>query len=389
MPQSIEIKGTYDAKFERVKEVFADHFAKDMELGASVAVTIEGRPVVELWAGFADMEKTKPWQRDTLVNVYSTTKGITATCMHRLVDQGQLDLDQKVAHYWPEFAQNGKADITVRQLACHKAGLCAVDALLAPEALFDWETMVEAVAAQKSLWTPGTKHGYHARTFGWLLGEVVRRITGKSLGTYFKDELAEPLGLDFHIGLDPKHHGRVAFITPVPPAPEDAEPNLGKVMLTEPKSLTSRAFLNPPTFKIPDVSNTPQWRQAELPSSNGHATAAAIARLYGALACGGNVDGFKVLSKQSIAQARTQQTRGMDEVLLVETRFGNGFMLPTPGADYGPNDRAFGHPGMGGSLGFADPEAGIGFGYVMNLTGASILVNERPAALTKALYASL
>jgi CubicO group peptidase (beta-lactamase class C family) len=389
MPRRSVIHGYCDPKFSPVKEVFEEHFETDRELGAGVAVTLDGHPVVDLWGGYADPERTRAWEKDTLVNVYSTTKGITAVCLHRLVDQGLLDLDRRVSDYWPEFGQNGKEDIKVRLLLSHRAGLPAIDKPLPPEALFDWDTMTRALAQQAPLWEPGTKHGYHARTFGWLLGETVRRITGKSLGTYFRDELAGPLGLDFHIGLPDEHHGRVAFITAVPPAPPGVQPNLGEIMVKQPESFTARAFLNPPSHRIPNVSNTPQWRRAEIPASNGHGTAGSIARLYGALACGGAIDGITVLSKEGIERAQSEQSRGPDEVLILETRFGLGFMMPVPGATMGPNVRAFGHPGMGGSLGFADPEARVGFGYVMNLTGSSILINERPAALVDALYECL
>lgn len=383
------IHGNCDSKFLRVKAVFEDHFQTGQELGAGISVVIDGRPVVDLWGGYADPDRTRAWEKDTLVNVYSTTKGMTAVCIHRLVDQGYLDLDRNVAHYWPEFGNRGKDQIPVRQLLCHQAGLPAVTQPLPPEAIFDQDVMAGALAQQEPFWQPGTKHGYHARTYGWLLGEIVRRITGKTLGTYFRDEIARPLGLDFHIGLPDKDHRRVAFITNVPPPPPDAEPNLGKIMVTQPESLTSLAFLNPPSHRIPDVANSPEWRRAELPAANGHGTATAIARLYGALARGGSIDGINVLSSESIERARTEHSRGPDEVLIVETRFGLGFMMPIPGAAMGPNDNAFGHPGMGGSLGFADPEAGIGFGYAMNLTGSSILINERPTALIKALYESL
>ena len=384
-----KINGDWDPKFSRVKNVFEEHFAAGKELGAAVAVTIDGHSVIDLWGGHADPERIRTWERDTLVNVFSTTKGITATCVHRLVDQGLLDLEQKVSNYWPEFGQRGKEEITVRLLLSHRAGLPAINKPLPPEAAFDWGTMTRAVAEQEPLWPPGTKHGYHARTFGWLLGEVVRRITHKSLGSYFRDEIAGPLGLDFHIGLEDKQHGRVAFITTVPAPPAGAEPNLFKITLTQPESFTAKAFLNPPIHLIPNVADSPAWRRAELPSSNGHGTARSIARLYGALACEGTIEGITVLSPESIKRARTEQSRGPDEVLIVETRFGLGFMMPVPGATMGPNDRAFGHPGVGGSLGFADPEARLGFGYAMNLSGSAILIDERPAALIDALYASL
>jgi CubicO group peptidase (beta-lactamase class C family) len=389
MTAKTKIHGNCDPEFLRVKAVFEELFEKGKELGAGIVVSIDGKPVVDLWGGYADRKRSQPWQKDTLVNVYSTTKGMTATCVHRLVDQGLLDLDRKVSHYWPEFGCNGKEDICVRHLLCHQAGLAAIDKRLPPEAIFDWDTMARALAEQAPLWQPGTKHGYHARTFGWLLGEIVRRITAKSLGTYFQDEIAGPLGLDFHIGLPDKHHGRVAHISAVPPPPTGEEPNLGRIMQTQPESFTARAFLNPPSYRIPDTANTPEWRRAELPSSNGHGTAGSIARFYSALACEGAFDGIRVLSTESIERARTEHSRGPDQVLIVETRFGLGFMMPVPGAMMGPNDKAFGHPGMGGSLGFADPEARLGFGYVMNLTGSSILINERPTALITALYEAL
>jgi len=385
-----QIHGDCDPKFRLVREAFENNFKNDLELGAAVAVTVDARPVVDLWAGFADPERTRPWERDTLVNVYSTTKGMTAICAHQLVDQGLLDLDQKVAHYWPEFAQGGKGDIPVRYLLSHQAGLPAIRTPLTVEESFEPEAMAKALAAQEPWWEPGTKHGYHAVTFGWLVGELVRRISGKkSLGTYFQEKIAGPFGLDFHIGLHDKDHDRVAFITQIPPAPSDFEPNLFKIMIEQPESVLAKTFMNPPYLAIKNLANTPHWRRAEIPAGNGHGTARALARIYGALACGGELDGIRVFSPESIERARTEQSRGPDEVLIVETRFGLGFMMPVPGSPMGPNNQAFGHPGAGGSLGFADPEAHIGFGYVMNLTAADILINERPKALIEALYQSL
>jgi len=385
-----EIHGDCDSKFGLVREAFEDNFKNDLELGAAVAVTVDGRPVVDLWAGFADPERTRPWERDTLVNVYSTTKGMTAICMHQLVDEGLLDLDQKVAHYWPEFAQGGKGDIPVRYLLNHQAGLPALSAPVAVEESFEPGAMAKALAAQEPWWEPGTKHGYHAVTFGWLLGELVHRISGKkSLGTYFQEKIAGPLRLDFHIGLDDKDHDRAAFITQIPPAPPGFEPNLFKIMIEQPESVLAKTFMNPPYLAVKSLANTPQWRRAEIPAGNGHGTALALARIYGALACGGELDGVRVLSPESIERARTEQSRGPDEVLIVETRFGLGFMMGVPGSTMGPNDRAFGHPGAGGSLGFADPEARLGFGYIMNLTAADILINVRPKILIDALYQSL
>jgi CubicO group peptidase (beta-lactamase class C family) len=196
-----EIHGTCDPRFAAVRDVFLANFAEDDEIGAAVAVVVDGKTVVDLWAGWADPDRTRPWQRDTIANVYSCTKGMTALCLHRLVEQGRVDLDAPVARYWPEFAQAGKEGIPVRWLLSHRAGLAAVKPMLPAEALYDWDAMVAALAAETPWWEPGTKHGYHAVTFGWLVGEVVKRVSGKSLGSYFRDEVAGPLGVDFHIGL--------------------------------------------------------------------------------------------------------------------------------------------------------------------------------------------
>ncbi len=386
MPHPVQIHGICDPAFKGVKAVFEEHFARGREIGAAVAVTISGRPVVDLWAGYADENHTRPWQKDTLVNLFSTTKGIAAICMHRLAEQGLLDLDETVAAHWPEFAQNGKEAVTIRQILSHQAGVPAVSTPLPPEALFDWQAMTQAIAAQAPWWPPGTKHGYHARTYGWLTGEIVQRVTGQSLGTYFRQEIAGPLGLDFHIGLDDTQHHRVADMGRIPPAPPGVAPDLSQIMRTQPDDVTTKAFNNPALFRIPGAVNTARWRRMELPSSNGHGTALSVARLYGALACGGALDGIQVLTPQTIETARTEHANGLDQVLKTHTRFGLGFMLPTPGNPMGPSPNAFGHPGMGGSLGFADPDAGIGFGYAMNRAQGYILIDDRPAALIEALY---
>lgn len=272
-------EGKCDQRFSGVKEVFNTHLAAGREIGAAVAITLENRLVVDLWGGYKDRQETRPWTRDTLVNLYSTTKGMTATCVHRLIDEERLDPDQTVATYWPEFAQNGKERITIRQLLCHQAGLPAIGRRLAPEAIYDWETMTDALAEQAPWWPPGTQHGYHARTFGWLLGEVVRRVTGKTVGAYFSDEIARPLGLDVHIGLVSAEHHRVAPITKVPPPPPGASPNLGDIFVNRSDTVTAKAFTNPNIYRLGNVANSAAWRSAEIPSSNGHGTARDLARL--------------------------------------------------------------------------------------------------------------
>ena len=389
MVTGIEISGECDTRFGAVREAFAENFVRHGEVGAAVAVTIDGRPVVDLWAGHADGARTRPWERDTIVNVYSTTKGMTTICAHRLVDQGKLDIDAPVARYWPDFAQAGKADLPVRYLLTHQAGLPAVKEPLPPDALFDWETMTRALAAQEPWWEPGARHGYHALTFGYLVGEVVRRISGKSLGTYFREEVAEPLGIDFHIGLDAVHDSRTAEMIPAPPPPPD-QPNMFEEMRKHPDSMQAKAFMNPAGLFGRGTVNSREWRGAEIPAANGHTTARALARVYGALSRGGEVDGVRVLSSESIERATVEQVNGEDALLTLDSRFGLGFMLPGPLAYMGPNPRAFGHPGAGGSLGFADPDAKVGFGYTMNqmFMGAG-LADPRWAPLIDAVYEAL
>jgi len=381
------IEGDCDARFEPVRRAFAENFASRDEIGAAVAVTLHNRPVVDLWSGFADLERTRPWQRDTIVNVYSTTKAMTAICALRLVDQGRLDLDAPVALYWPEFADAGKAEIPVRWLLSHRAGLAAVGRVLPNEALYDWDAMIAALAAQEPWWRPGEQHGYHAVTYGWLVGELVRRITGVSLGTFFRDELAEPLGLDFHIGLADEQHGRVADMSSIPlELPADGnDRSLASVILADPEGVAAKAFINPASLLL--GPNNAAWRRAEIPGANGHSTARALARIYGALAAGGSVDGHRVLSPDAIESAATEQSTGRDLVLQVNTRFGLGFMLPQPDeADmrFGTGPGAFGHPGAGGSFAFADPASGLGFAYVMNRMGPHILLDPRAIALLEA-----
>jgi len=368
-----------------VQDAFADNFSRHGEVGAGVAVTVDGRPVVDLWAGHADAARTRPWMRDTIVNVASTTKGLTAICAHRLVDRGLLDLEAPVASYWPEFAQAGKAAIPVHFLLSHRAGLAAIDTPLPTEAFYDWDQMTRALAAQKPWWKPGTQHGYHAFTFGWLVGEVVRRITGKSLGTYWREEVAEPLGLDCHIGLFAEHDARVAEFIPIPPGLPDLEQEFAK----NAGPMVQKALNNPPKT-VADM-NTLAWRRAEIPAGNAHTNARALARVYGALACEGELDGVQVLSPESIARARTEQASGPDAVLFgLPSRFGLGFSLPLEGmASWSPSASAFGHPGAGGSLGFADPESRVGFGYVMNQMQAGMPPDPRALRLVDALYASL
>ncbi|HJU28673.1 MAG TPA: serine hydrolase domain-containing protein [Candidatus Binataceae bacterium] len=385
-----DIQGQCDRRFERVRSAFAENFAQPGEIGAAVAVTVDGRPVVDLWGGHADAARNRPWERDTIVNVWSTTKGLCAMCAHRLADQGKLDFEAPVANYWPEFAAAGKDRLPVKYLLSHRAGLAAIRAPLKHEDVFSWEKVTSELARQEPWWEPGAKHGYHAITFGWLVGEVVRRISGKSLGTYFRDEIAGPLGADAFIGFGPSLDGRVANIIQAPP-PKSGEPDAFTQMMSDPESVSAKAISNPPTMLLPETVNSRAWRGAEIPGANGHATARGLSRIYGALARGGEVDGVRIFSSAELPRCLTEQSRGMDEVLKFPTRFSLGFMLSQSGFELGPNARTFGHPGAGGSLGYADLDARVGFGYAMNQMGPATasLMDSRCAALVEAVYASL
>jgi CubicO group peptidase (beta-lactamase class C family) len=382
------IEGTCDMRFERVREAFAENFEKRGDVGAAVAVTLDGRPAIDLWGGYADKARARPWAHDTIVNVYSATKGFAATCVNRLADKGLVDLDAPVARYWPEFAQAGKEHLPVRFILSHRAGLPAIRKPLEKDALLKWELMTAALAAEEPWWEPGTRHGYHALTLGYLLGEIVRRVTGKTIGTYCREEIAGPLSLDFHIGLEPKNDVRCAELIAAPPPPP-GQPN-PLAANDDPESITMKAINNPPgALRVSTVNSRP-WRAAEIPAANGHTNARAVARFYGALACGGELDGVRVMSPAQIQRCHEEQSYGPDAVMYgLPSRFGLGYRLSHPAARYGPNPHTFGHTGAGGSLGFADPDARIGFGYTMNQMGSHIFVDPRVAALLDALYACL
>lgn len=382
------IEGHCDPRFARVREVFAANFAHRDEHGAAVALVIDGRPAVDLWGGWADRARARAWRHDTIVNVFSTTKGIVALCAHHLADRGRLDFDAPVASYWPEFARAGKASIPARFLLSHRAGLPAIAKPLATEAAYEWTAMVAALEEQEPWWEPGTVHGYHAMTFGWLVGELIRRISGQSPGAYLREEIATPLGLDCHIGLNPADDARCAEILGSRPPPPGARTIFTEIA-EHPGSLTAKAFGNPPGLMRSTTINSRRWRAAEIPAANGHTNARSLARLYGALAIGGTIENVRLLGAESVRRCFVEQSRGTDTILLVPTRFSLGFMLSHPDAPLGPNPDSFGHPGAGGSIGFADPAAKIGFGYVMNRMGPNIIRDPRAAALIDAAYLSI
>jgi CubicO group peptidase (beta-lactamase class C family) len=382
MAPPVDVHGECEARFAKLRDAFRRSFAEDRETGASVAVVLDGRPVVDLWGGHTDPARTRPWERDTLVNLYSTTKGMTALCAHVLVDRGRLDLDAPAARHWPEFAQAGKGEIPVRQLLCHQAGLPGLRRKIDPEDLHDWERMTGWLAAEEPWWKPGSMHGYHALTFGWLVGEIVRRISGRSLGTFFREEIAEPLGLDLHIGLGPEHDSRVAELIPIPLDQQAASPLFAKR-----DSIGAKVLSNPRVH--PKQTRTRAWRGAEIPAANGHGNARAIARLYGALARGGEIDGVRVIREAALAEAAREHASGPDAVLLLPMHWGAGFIVNGHRVIYGPNPRSFGHSGYGGSFGFADPDAKLAVGYAMNRMGNAVAGDHRTLDLIRAAYESL
>ena len=386
MSSRIAIQGFASPRFERVAEAFQRNFDASGEAGASVCVYLGGERIVDLWGGFADRATETPWQQDTLALVFSATKGVTASCVLMLAERGVLDVDAPVAGYWPEFAAAGKAEIPLRWVLSHRAGLPLVEADLSTEQVLAWNPVVEAIATQSPMWPPGSQHGYHTRTYGFILGEVVRRVTGVSLGRFLAREIAEPFGLDFHIGLPQALEPRVATTYAAEP-PADAEERALRDQFMGPGTLLHRALNGPGQLAYGDVWNERRIHAAELPSSNGIGDARSLAKLYAALI--GAIDGPRILRRETIAAACEVQSEGPDAILAgMPMRFGLGFMLPPMlSADCAPS--CFGHPGAGGSVAFADPARGLSFAYVMNQMRLSLTPDERSAGLIRATYEAM
>ncbi|MEV6056281.1 serine hydrolase domain-containing protein [Streptomyces sp. NPDC052107] len=382
-----QVHGHCDARFAAVREAFEDNFRERGELGAAVAVTVDGTTVVDLWGGLADAAGTRPWERDTLVNVWSTTKGPVALCAHLLADRGLLDLDAPVAVYWPEFAAAGKEKVLVRHLLSHRAGLSGLREPHSLADLYDWELTTARLAATEPWWEPGTRSGYHALTYGFLVGEVVRRISGLRPGAFLEQEVTGPLGIDFAVGLPAKEAGRAAEMVHPPTASRSEQAAIFSQLT--PAALA--ALTNPAVGAA--EANTPEWRAAEIPAANGHGTARAVAALYAVFAGRGSHGGRRILSPEAAERVREGQGSCRDLVLGAglegETEIGLGLWLSGSNGSYGPNPRAFGHDGFGGSCGLADPEAGVSLGYVMNRMGPRIADDPRKMALIDALYSAL
>jgi CubicO group peptidase (beta-lactamase class C family) len=371
----VEVGGFAHARFEGVRAAFQANLDSGADLGAAVCATVEGETVLDLWGGWADEARTRPWERDTIVNVYSTTKTMTALCALMLADLGELDFDAPVARYWPEFAAGGKSAVKVSHLMSHASGLSGWREPMSVEALYDWDRACALLAAQEPFWKPGTAPGYHAITQGYLVGEVVRRITGRSLGTFLREEVAQPLGADFHIGLPASEDARVADLIPPPPA-EPGGPPASDLMMN--------VMTNPPVNPLD--TRTRAWRAAEIPAAGGHGSARAIAQIHIALANGGVANGRRLLSEAGARRALEPQIEGMDLVLGLRATYGLGFglaaMFPVPN----PNTIFWG--GYGGSLIIIDLDARTTIAYVMNRMGNTTMGDARAMALADAFWAA-
>ena len=376
---NIAIEGHCDPAFESVAEVFASNFDRGLEVGASVAASVDGELVFDLWGGHADAEASMPWTEHTLANLYSTTKPMAALCVHLLADREQLDLDTPVADYWPEFAAAGKQDVLVRHLLCHAAGLSGLDVAVTAQEMYDHDRIAGLLAAQAPWWEPGTQSGYHVVTYGYLLGELVRRVTGVSLGEYFHTEIAEPLDADLLIGVPVGDLDRLADVVPLPG---------GEALNLAPgqDTISGRSFARPPL--IAAEANTRAWQQAELPAVNGYANARSVVRAQTPMACAGEAFGVTLLSPGAVDRALTEQNWGVDVVLGGPMRYALGYGLAQPEMPLGANPDAAFWGGWGGSMVVIDPAAHTCFGYVPNRMLGALLGDERLAGLFSAFLAA-
>ena len=381
----VQIQGHFELQFEAVREAFAALFDNPQERGAALCIQIGGETVVDLWAGTADKDGAQAWHSDTILNLFSCTKTFTAVTALQLVAEGKLALDVPVAQYWPEFAAAGKQSITLRHLLSHQAGLSALRDLLPPEALYDWPRMTAALAAETPWWSPGTGHGYAAITYGWLVGELLRRADHRGPGESIMARVARPLGLDFHVGLPDEEFHRVAHIARGKGnVGDEAAQRLLQVTMREPEAMATRAFTNPPS--VLTSTNKPEWRRMEQPAANGHGNARSLAGFYAGL-----LDG-SLLEPELLAELTREHSLGMDKTLMTPTRFGLGCMLDQPkvaNATFGLGAGAFGHPGAGGSVGFADPEHDVAMGFAVNTLGPYVLMDPRAQHLVRVLRACL
>ncbi len=375
---TIDVQGYCAPEFSAVKQAFTANFEAGLDIGASVAVTVSGVNVVDLWSGELVDTDGERWQKDTIVNVWSTTKTMAAIVMLILADRGELDFYRKVSSYWPEFAKNGKQDIEVRHIMSHSAGLSSIEQPVVMNDFCDHEKIIKMLEGQAPWWEPGSKSGYHAITQGHLQNELVRRITGQSLGAFFRTQVTDPLGADFHIGTSDSLLPRIGFLKP--PEPRDMQG-------MDANSIAARTMNNPEMDAR--APRTEAWRSAEIPAANGHGNARSVARIHSAIACGGEVDGIRLLSEAGCRTIFDEQTNGIDLVLGTPVRFGMGFGLNTESRVFSPNANACYWGGWGGSLSQIDLDAEMSFAYVMNRMRSGTTGDMRAATLLAATYSSL
>jgi CubicO group peptidase (beta-lactamase class C family) len=389
-----KLEGACDARFLGVAREFERNFTERGEVGASLCATLEGRTVIDLWGGSADPARNVPWERDTVSIVFSCTKGAVAICAHVLASRGLLDLEAPVAEYWPEFAREGKERATVRMMLDHSVGLPAFKTPVRHGGCTDWNYMVELLAAEAPFWEPGIRNGYHMLNFGWTVGELVRRVSGKSLGAFFRDEVAGPLGVDFWIGTPESVEPRIAPMRMFMPSPGDSMSEFMQTVLSDPQSISGLSLLNGGGFD----PNSRECHAAEIGGGGGISNARGLAGIYAPLACGGSLGKVKLVDRESLNRmGQVSMATNRDATLLIPTRFALGFMKSMDNRRRARGDKdsvvlsnaAFGHVGAGGSIGFADPIEALSFGYSMNQMGASILLNPRGQSLVDATYRTL
>jgi CubicO group peptidase (beta-lactamase class C family) len=398
--ESPVISGTCEPAFAAVRQAFESNFEELGEVGAAVSVTLRGKTVVDLWGGVADPESAAPWEAGTLCHLMSSTKGATAFCAHVLASRAQLDLDALVTDYWPEYGQNGKAGTTVAMLLSHQSGLCVITDPLPRGALYDWEYMVRVIERQEPHFAPGTRHGYEGHLFGWLVGELVRRIAGKPLGQFFRDEIATPLAADLWIGLPPEQEAKVSRL--LAPKVDPTAIKLPSMVTAGEGTVQWHMVHNNGGWSEPDASGRMEWdsreaHAAQLGGSGGMGNARGLARMYAPLANGGALDGRRYVDQQSLARMGAVASAGTDFALLFPTRYSLGFMkstnnLPRSEGDHAYSvfsEAAFGQAGAGGSVGLADPSAHMSFGYTMNQMKWGLLMTESAQRLVDATYGAL
>ncbi|MFT0211060.1 serine hydrolase domain-containing protein [Pseudomonas sp. F1_0610] len=379
------VQGYFDLTFESVKEAFAQLFENDQQRGAALCVQIAGETVIDLWAGTTDRERSQAWQQDTLVNVFSSTKPFAAVVLMQLVAEGKLELDAPVSQYWPEFVAKGKQDISVRHLLSHRSGISAIHQSLPAESLYHWQAMVQAIEQETPWWTPNTTHGYAPITYGWLVGELIRRVDGRMPGDAIAARICQPLNLDFFVGTPASEFYRISDVSRMKgDIGDEAAQRMLQTIMREPNSLTTKSFTNPPS--VMTSTNKPEWRLMQQPAANGHGNARSLAQFYTALL------NNSLLEQKYLLEMCKEHSFGMDKTMLTSTRIGLGLMLDqtnTENATYGMTASAFGHPGAGGTTAFADPQLNLSFSFVTNSLGPYVLMDPRAQRLARLVKAVL